>query len=69
MSVGNTLMGLPAVVVFGLLSYMIVRSRRVSWIDVWIFVLFGFYLGGTGLAKFINALVVTIPNMIGGVKS
>lgn len=60
------MLGLPAVLVFAVLSYLIIRSRRVSWIDVIVFVLFGFYLGGSGFAKFVDALVSVVTNMVGG---
>jgi hypothetical protein len=63
------LLGLPAVLVFFLLSYMIVRSRRVSWIDVTVFVLFGFYLGQSGFAHFVSTLVSLVTHLVGGGSS
>jgi hypothetical protein len=62
----NTLLGLPAVLIFFVLSYLIIRSRRVSWIDVIVFVLFGFYLGGSGFAKFVDAVVSLVTHLVGG---
>lgn len=59
-------LGFPPVIIFGLLTYMILRSKRVSYIDVFVFVLFGFYLGSTKLAPAINAIVHTIPKLWGG---
>ena len=62
----TSMLGLPAVLIFALLSYMNIRSRRVSWIDVAVFVLFGFYLGGSGFAKFVNDVVSLVTHLVGG---
>jgi hypothetical protein len=66
---GNNLLGLPAVLIFFLLSYLIIRSRRVSWIDVVVFVLFGFYLGQSGFAHFVSSLVSLLVHLVGGGSS
>lgn len=58
--------GVPAVLLFAALSFFIVRSRRVSWIDVWVFVLTGYYLGGTGVGTFLGAIVNAAFHVIGG---
>ena len=60
------LLGVPAVLLFGTLAFMITRSRRVSYIDVWVFVLFGFYLGGTGVGTFLSAMVNAAFHVFGG---
>jgi hypothetical protein len=62
------LLGIPAVLLFGLLGWMIERSGRVTALDAWVFVLFGFYLGGTGLGTVVQNVVSTIINAVGGVK-
>jgi hypothetical protein len=63
---GGDLLGLPAVLIFGLLAWMILRSRRVSIVDALVFLLFGFYLASTWFATFINALVTSIPHLFRG---
>ena len=65
---GAHLLGIPAVLLFGLLGYMIERSRRVSPLDAWIFVLFGYYLAGTGVGTLLNALVQAAGNVIGSFR-
>ena len=63
---GNNLLGLPALFVFGLLAYVIIRSRRVMWFEVTVFVLFGFYLGESGFARFVSGLVSLVTHWVGG---
>ena len=63
---GAHLLGIPAVLLFGVLGYFIERSRRVSALDAWVFVLFGFYLGGTGLGNVLSAVVSAAAKAIGG---
>lgn len=63
---GGDLLGLPAVLIFGLLAWMILRSRRVSLLDAAVFLLFGFYLASTWFATFINELVTSVPHIFGG---
>lgn len=63
---GGDLLGLPAVLIFGLLAWMILRSRRVSVLDAVVFLLFGFYLASTWFADFINELVTAVPHLFGG---
>jgi len=65
---GAHLLGIPAVLLFGLLGWMIERSGRVAALDAWVFVLFGFYLGGTGLGTVLSDVVSTVINAIGGIK-
>lgn len=63
---GGDLLGLPAVLIFGLLAWLILRSRRVSLLDALVFMLFGFYLASTWFASFVNELVTSIPHLFRG---
>lgn len=63
---GSDLLGMPAVLIFGLLAWMILRSRRVSVLDAVVFLLFGFYLASTWFAAFINQLMTVVPRIFGG---
>lgn len=62
----TNLLGLPALLVFFLLSWLILRSRRVSWIDATVFTLFGFYLASSTFAHFVSALVNNLATLAGG---
>ena len=61
-------MGLPPLLFFTVLAFMVIRSGRVSWLDVVIFVCFGYYLGGSTFGRMLNAVVVDINTLIGGMK-
>lgn len=63
---GGDLLGLPAVLIFFLLAWQILSSRRVSVVDALVFMLFGFYLATTWFASFINELVTAVPHIFGG---
>ncbi len=58
--------GVPALLLFAVLSFFILRSRRVSWIDFWVFILTGYYLGGTGLGDTLGGIVNAVFHVIGG---
>ena len=62
----DNLLGLPAVLVFFVLTYLIIRSRRVGWLDAIVFVLFGFYLAHSGFAHFVSSLVSLLVHLVGG---
>ncbi|MGH3626367.1 MAG: hypothetical protein ACRDRL_02825 [Sciscionella sp.] len=55
----------PLVVMFGLGALLIERSGRVSVLEEMVFVLFGFFLGATGLAPLIDRVVVSLLGMSG----
>ena len=61
------LLGIPALLFFSILVIFVLRSRRVSWFDVVILVCFGYYLGGSSLGDVLNALVMGLGNLFGGV--
>lgn len=63
---GGDLLGLPAVLIFGLLAWMILRSRRVSLLDAVVFLLFGFYLASTWFAGVVGGLVAAVAHIFGG---
>ena len=65
---GAHLLGIPAVFLFGLLGWMIERSRRVAPLDAWILVLFGFFLNGTGLGTLLSTVISAVGNALGGFK-
>lgn len=56
---------IPLVVMFGLGALLIERSGRISVLEEMVFVLFGFFLGATGLAPMINRMVVSLLGLAG----
>lgn len=65
---GTHLLGVPAVVLFMALGWMVERSGRISALDAWIVFLAGFFLGGTGVGTVLTQIFQTIANAIGGIK-
>ncbi len=57
------IIGIPALLFFFILTVFVVRSRRVSWFDVVILVMFGFYLNGSSVGRLLNQIV---KNFSGG---
>jgi hypothetical protein len=57
------IIGIPALLFFFILTVFVVRSRRVSWFDVVILVMFGFYLNGSSVGHLLNQIV---KNFSGG---
>jgi hypothetical protein len=60
------LLGIPALVFFTILAFMVIRSGRVSWLDVFIFVCFGYYLGGSTVGGLLNGFVSALASLVGG---
>jgi len=62
------LLGFPALAFFVVLGFVVWRSGRVSWLDVFIFVCLGYYLGGSIVGTLLNDVVSTVGAFIGGSK-
>ena len=65
---GAHLLGIPALLFFFILVVFVVRSRRVSWLDVAILVCFGYYLGGSTFGELLNGVVTDLGTIVGGVR-
>jgi len=61
------LLGIPALLFFFILVVFVIRSRRVSWLDVAILVCFGYYLGGSTFGDILNGIVTDFGTIFGGV--
>ena len=61
------LLGIPALLFFFILVVFVIRSRRVSWLDVAILVCFGYYLGGSTFGTLLNEIVTDLGSIVGGV--
>jgi hypothetical protein len=61
------LLGIPALLFFFILVVFVLRSRRVSWLDVVILVCFGYYLGGSTFGVLLNEIVTDLGSIVGGV--
>lgn len=64
---GAHLLGIPALMFFFILVVFVIRSRRVSWLDVAILVCFGYYLGGSTFGELLNGIVTDLGTIVGGV--
>jgi hypothetical protein len=60
---------IPLVVIFGLAALLIERSRRFATLEELVFVLFGFFLGATGLAHAVNVGVLWFFHVLTGATS
>jgi hypothetical protein len=61
----TNVIGIPALLFFFILTVFVVRSRRVSWLDVAILVCFGFYLNGSSVGEILNGIVHDLGNLFG----
>ena len=62
------LLGIPALIFFTILAFMVIRSGRTSWLDVFIFVCFGYYLAGSVAGSLLNDFVSTVGSLAGVTK-
>ena len=62
------LLGFPALSFFLVLGFVVFRSGRVSWLDVFIFMCIGYYLGGSLAGTLLNDVVFTVGGLVGGGK-
>jgi hypothetical protein len=56
---------LSAIVLFAILSFVMVRARRVSWGAFLIVFVFGFLVAGTGFAPAINSGLTSVASLVG----
>jgi hypothetical protein len=54
------MLALPAVLLFGAATWLLLRARQIGWLELVIVALFGFFLASTGIAHYIAAVVVAL---------
>jgi hypothetical protein len=60
------MLSLPAALIFGAATALLLRARQIGYLDVVVVALFGFFLASTGLAHGIAALIAAITNGLPG---
>ena len=57
------MLALPAVLLFGAGTWLLVRSRQIGYLEVVIVALFGFFLASSGIAHYIAGVFVALGDV------
>jgi hypothetical protein len=60
------MLSLPAALIFGAATVLLLRARQIGYLDVVVVGLFGFFLASTGLAHGIAALIAALTDGFSG---
>lgn len=54
------MLALPAVLLFGAATALLLRARQIGWLELVVVALFGFFLASSGIAHTIAALIAAL---------
>lgn len=54
------MLALPAVLLFGAATALLIRARQIGWLELLIVGLFGFFVASSGIAHYVAAVIAAL---------